>query len=494
LRVSVAEGRRITPPFCNFENRAVSNTTMLRILDDEVRLCDGLSRREVLRVGGLGLAGLSLPSLLQSRAAAAPGGGRSFGRAKSCILLYMVGGPPQHETWDPKPEASEDIRGAFKAIPSSLDGLQVGELMPRLAKQAHRCAVIRSVATDVNAHTGSGYFMLTGHPHKNRNGESIPAESTDWPTLGAVAKRLLPPSLGGLPSVVWLPEPVKNNPGIYVAGQNAGFMPPEYEPLLLECDPNAPNFEVPGLTPLPQLGSGRLARRRGLLDSVNRELDRAIADGFKRDNVISEQAFDLLTSNATRRAFDLGLESPNTRDRYGRHKFGQSCLLARRLVEAGVRLVTVSWPREPNDFGIGNPVWDTHSDNPGRLKKALMPPMDEGVSALLDDLSARGLLDETLVVWMGEFGRSPKHNPSAGRDHWGHVFSMMLAGGGIRPGIVHGESDKIGAYPETDRVGPEAIHATIYHCLGIPLESEITDPFARPLRACEGEPIQPILL
>ncbi|MCC2668171.1 MAG: hypothetical protein K0Q72_642, partial [Armatimonadetes bacterium] len=452
----------------------------------------GLTRREVLRVGGLGLGGLTLSSLLQAQAGAAPGS-RSFGRARSCILLYMVGGPPQHETWDPKPEASAEIRGAYQAIPSSLDGLQVGELMPRLAKQAHRCAVIRSAATDINAHTGSGYFMLTGHPHRTPSGESIPPDSADWPTLGAVMKRVLP-SGRDLPSVVWLPEPVKNNPGIYVAGQNAGFMAPEHEPFLLECDPNTPGFQVPGLTPLPGLGAGRMDRRRSLLAQVNGELDRALRDSFVREDLISDQAFDLLTSGRTRRAFDLGQETPQTRDRYGRHKFGQSCLLARRLVEAGTRLVTVAWPREPNDFGIGNPVWDTHGDNAGRLKNALMPPMDEGVSALLEDLATRGLLDETLVVWMGEFGRSPKHNGIGGRDHWGHVFSMMMAGGGIRPGIVHGESDKLGAYPQTDRVGPEAIHATIYHCLGVSPNVEITDRLDRPLRACDGEPLAPILL
>ncbi|MGV3724365.1 MAG: DUF1501 domain-containing protein [Actinomycetota bacterium] len=466
---------------------------MLRIFGESAQLCDGISRREVLRVGGLGLGGLTLPALLQARAAAAPGGSRSFGRAKSCILLYMVGGPPQHETWDPKPEASAEIRGPYKAISSSLPGLQVGELMPRLAKLAHRCAVLRSVATDVNAHTGSGYFMLTGHPHRNRSGESIPPDASDWPTLGAVMKRLLPPSRP-LPNVVWLPEPVKNNPGIYVAGQNAGFMAPQYEPMLLECDPNVPNFQPPGFTPLPELGSGRLDRRRGLLAQVNQELDRALSGSFVRDDINSERAFDLLTSNTARRAFDLSAETPQLRDRYGRHKFGQSCLLARRLVEAGVKLVTVAWPREPNDFGIGNPVWDTHSDNPGRLKNQLMPPMDEGVSALLEDLETRGLLEETLVVWMGEFGRSPKHNPSAGRDHWGHVFSMMMAGGGIRPGVVHGASDNIGAYPESDRVGPEEIHATIHHCLGVPPTAEITDLLDRPLRACEGDPIRPILL
>lgn len=467
---------------------------MFRIEGEASRLCDGVSRRTFMQVGGLGLGGLTLSQLVGARAAGASPVGRSFGKARSCILLYLVGGPPQHETWDPKPEASAEVRGAFNAIPSSLDGLQVSELMPKLARLAHKCAVIRSVATDVNAHTGSGYWMLTGQPHANRAGESIPPAPGDWPSLAAVARRHLPGSRY-LPSAITLPEPVKNNPGIIVAGQNAGFMSVEYEPFMLECDPSEPNFQVPGLTLLPELPEARLDRRRGILHQVNRALDQAhTRSTFLKDNLISTQAFDLLTSAQTRAAFDLNREPKTLRERYGAHKWGQSCLLARRLVEAGVRLVTVNWPREPGSFDKGNPVWDTHSDHNNRCKNVLMPPMDQGVSALLEDLDTRGLLDETLVIWMGEFGRTPKFNPSGGRDHWGHVFSMMLAGGGIRPGVVHGESDRLGAYPAADRVEPVEVHATIHHCLGIPPNAEITDRLDRPLRACEGEPLRPILL
>jgi hypothetical protein len=468
---------------------------MIRILGSTTRLCGGIGRREILRVGALGAGGLTLADLLRATgASAAPAGDRSFGRAKSCILLYLVGGPPQHETWDPKPEASADIRGPFGTIPSSLDGLQVGELMPRLARQAHRCAVLRAVSTGVNAHTGSGYWMLTGHPHPNRDGESIPPTSSDWPTLGAVVKRLIGPGRE-LPSVITLPEPIKNNPGILVAGQTPGFLGPDAEPYLLEGDPSAADFQVPGLKRLADVPSVRLQRRRSLLEAVNQTLDRAVSRStFARDDTLFTQAFDMVTSERTRRAFDLSREPRTLRERYGAHKFGQSCLLARRLVEAGVRLVTVNWPREPGDLDKGNPVWDTHSDHAGRLKENLMPPMDMAVSALLEDLAQRGLLEETLVVWMGEFGRTPKFNPQGGRDHWGTVFSAMLAGGGVRPGIVHGASDPIGAFPESDRVGPEELHATFYHCLGIPPESEIVDRLSRPQRACEGEPIRPILL
>jgi hypothetical protein len=457
----------------------------------ELRLCPAPGRREVLRVGGLSLAGLSLPGLLAARPARA---GATFGRARSCILLYMVGGPPQHETFDPKPEASADVRGAFGAISTPVAGLQVGELMPRLGALARRYAVIRSMATDVNAHTGSGYFMLTGHPHANRNGESIPPAASDHPHLGALVKRLLPTGRG-LPPAVTLPELVKNNPGIIVAGQNEGYMAPEFNPFLLEGDPHLPDFRVSGLSPLPDVPPVRLGRRRALLEQVNAALDRSqrAAGRFEREDSVFAQAYDLLTSAETRRAFDLSRETPALRERYGMHKYGQSCLLARRLVEAGVRLITVNWPREPNDLAIGNPLWDTHSNNAARLKDALMPPMDQGTSALLEDLDARGLLDETLVVWMGEFGRTPKHNPGGGRDHWGHVFSVMLAGAGVRGGVVHGASDNLGAYPESDRVEPPDLHATLFHLLGIPPHAEVTDRLNRPLAACAGTPIQAIL-
>ena len=464
---------------------------MLRMMGQGSRLCDGLSRRELLRVGGLGIAGLTLPGLLEARAAAPAAG--SFGRAKSCILLYMSGGPPQHETWDPKPDGPAEIRGVYKPIPSSLDGLQVGELMPLLAKQAHRCAVIRSMATDINAHTGSGFMMLTGHPNRNQFGESLPPDPADWPNLGAMVKRLLPGEQS-LPSVVTLPELIKNNPGIIVAGNNAGFMGAEHNPFLLECDPSAPDFQISGLSPLPEVPLARLNRRRGLLAHVNDAMDRALAGNtFRKDDAVFNQAFDLVTGEQARQAFDVRREPATVRERYGMHKFGQSCLLARRLIEAGTRLVTVNFPREPGDFSIGNPLWDTHADNNGRLKNNLMPPMDQGCSALLEDLHTRGLLDETLIVWMGEFGRSPRFNASGGRDHWGHVFSVMLAGGGIRPGVVYGESDFQGAFPQSDRVEAAQLHATIFHCLGIPPNAMISDIQGRPLPACDGEPIRALI-
>ena len=453
----------------------------------------GRSRRELLRAGALTLGGITLSDLLRNAPAQAAGAGKSFGRAKSCILLYLSGGPPQHETWDPKPEAPAEIRGPYGWIPTPVDGLLAGELMPKLAKLADRCSVIRSVSTDINVHTGSGYWMLTGHPHRLRDGDSMPPDPQDWPCVGSVAKKFLA-APKGLPASISLPEQVKNNPGVVVAGQHAGFLGVNNDPFFIAGDPSAGDFQVSGLTALPDVPLGRIQRRQSLLDGVNQHLDRAVASvSIDRANTAFSEAFDLLTSQKTRSAFDLKRESVSTRERYGPHKFGQSVLLARRLVESGVRLVTVNWPREPGDLMKGNPVWDTHSDNAGRLKDALMPPMDQACSALLLDLEERGLLDETLVVWMGEFGRTPKFNAYGGRDHWGHVFSVMLAGGGVKRGAVYGESDRQGAYPQTDRVSPEDFHATLYHCLGIPAEAEIRDPLDRPLRLCEGEPIRAIL-
>ncbi len=473
---------------------------MLRVLGPPARLCDGISRRQLLQVGALGTAGLTLPRLLEADGARTASAERSFGRARSCILLFLTGGPPQQETWDPKPDAAPEVRGPVGgAIPTNVPGLQVGELMPLLARQAHRCAVIRSVATDVNAHTGSGYWMLTGRPHPNRNGESLEAAATDWPHLGAVAKCLLP-ARPPLPAAVTLPEPCKNNPGILWPGQTNGFLPPAFNPFLLECDPSAADFRVAELTPLPELPPARLSRRRELRAQVNDAMDRALRGGpagagspVAREESLFRQAFDLVTAEQVRRAFDLRQEPARLRERYGPHKFGQSCLLARRLVEAGARLVTVNWPREPGDLSAGNPVWDTHSKHAERMRDHLMPPMDRAVSALLEDLAQRGLLDETLVVWMGEFGRTPKFNPQGGRDHWGHVFSVMLAGGGIRGGTVHGASDHLAAYPETDRVGPEELHATIYHCLGIPPDAELRDRLNRTLFLREAEPVRAVL-
>ncbi|MCC6419964.1 MAG: DUF1501 domain-containing protein [Gemmataceae bacterium] len=464
---------------------------MLRIHDGGSRLCDGLTRREWLRAGGVGL--LSLPTLLQARQdAAAAEARRPPGRARSCILLCLLGGPPQHETWDPKPDAPAEIRGPFHPIATSVPGLRVCELMPRTARLAHHCAILRAISTGDNAHSSSGYYMLTGQPHRPMNVENArPGAPNDWPSVGAVVRHLLRGN-GATPSAITVPEHVWNTGNIPWPGQDAGWLGRTADPWLLHCDPSRPDFQVPALTLASDLPPLRFDGRRTLLDQVNRHFaaaDRATAGIRYRDQY--RQAFDLLRSSGARAAFEIGREPAAVRDRYGRHRFGQSLLLARRLVESGVPLVQVNWTRlagKPNDG-----MWDTHARNAESLRSFLMPMMDEAFSALLEDLAQRGLLDETLVVWMGEFGRTPRHNGAAGRDHWGAVFSAALAGGGVRGGLVYGASDRIGAQPRDGRVRPEDLTATLFHSLGLSSDTEIRDPLGRPVPLSRGDVIRPIL-
>jgi hypothetical protein len=466
---------------------------MLTLHDNGYRLCDGLTRREWLRVGGLCLFGLSLPALLDARRAEADSAkDRTFGKARACILLYLSGGPPQHETWDPKPDAPAEVRGPLKPIASSLTGLRVGELMPQVARLAHKVCVLRAVSTADNAHSSSGYWMLTGYPYARPNTECNPPAPNDWPCLGAVVKRLRGEG-GTLPPAVTLPEQMISNANIVAIGQHAGFLGRSADPWLLNCDPSAPTFRVPALGLPAEVPPLRLDGRRSLLGKVNQHLDALDRGGaLARYDSQSRQAFDLLRSSRARRAFALDQEPTTLRDRYGRHKFGQSVLLARRLVEAGVALVQVNWPREKGDMASNSPVWDTHSNNAPRLKTALMPPMDQAYSALLEDLTQRGLLDETLVLWTGEFGRTPRINGSGGRDHWGQVFSVALAGGGVRGGQVLGASDSIGAYPRDGRVQPSDLAATVFHCLGYRPETEIYDPLGRPVPISRGQVLRKV--
>jgi hypothetical protein len=467
---------------------------MLTIHDQGYQLCDGLTRREWLRAGSLGLFGLSLPTLIQARAAeaASPGKDRAIGKAKACIVLFLFGGPPQHETWDPKPDAPPEIRGDLKPIASSLPGLFVGELMPQVARLAHHCCVLRAVSSNDNAHSSSGYWMLIGYPHQPTNSEnSKPGAPNDWPCLGAAVKYLRPGN-GRLPAAVTVPEHLWNTGNITWPGQTAGFLGRKFDPWLLTCDPSAANFEVPDLGLPPEVPPLRLQGRHSLLEQVNRHLDAVDQNGaINRFDAQSRQAFDLLRGSAARKAFDLNREPPAMRDRYGRNRFGQSVLLARRLVEAGVSLVQVNWTRTTADSN-DNPVWDTHTKNTERLKTALMPPMDQAYSALLADLADCGMLDETLVVWMGEFGRTPKINGRGGRDHWGHVYSVALAGGGVRGGQVYGASDRIGGHPKEGRVQPHDLTATVFHCLGYRPETELHDALGRPVPISKGEVIRQV--
>jgi Protein of unknown function (DUF1501) len=453
-----------------------------------VRLCDGWTRREWLRVGGLSALGLSHAGLLRAKEEA----GASGGRAKACIVLFLMGGPPQHSTWDPKPEATAEIRGEFGPTPTSVPGIQICSLLPQLAKQADKLCILRAVSTGDNAHSSSGYQMLTGVPHAPLNAENVnPGPPNDWPTLGALVRRLRG-DRGGLPAAVRLPMHIFNTDGSIWPGQDAGVLGRGSDPWLFRCAPAAPDFRIPEFTLAADVPPQRLGERADLLRRLDHTLAAAGPGPAASYDRYAERAFDLLRSPRARAAFDLARETPATRDYYGRTQFGQSCLLARRLVEAGVSLVQVNWfrgPEEPSDA----PCWDSHVREAERLKTVLAPTADRAVAALLEDLDARGMLGETLVACLAEFGRTPRFNGRAGRDHWGHVFSVALAGGGVRGGQVYGSSDRHGAQPKEGRVLPQDLTATILHCLGHEPHTEIRDNQGRPIAASRGTPIRAIL-
>ncbi len=462
---------------------------MLTLQSTGSRLCDRISRRDVLHAGGLGLVGLSLPELLRQRAAASPGESRT-GRAKSCILLFLMGAPPQHSTWDPKPDAPAEIQGPIGSIQTVLPGVRFGEVMPRLAQRADKLCVLRAVHTGDNAHSSSGYYMMTGRPHAPMNFENAnPGAPNDWPTMAAVVQQ----SRGqpnSLPAAVRLPHRISNTDGSVWPGQDAGFLGRTADPWLLRCEPGAAQFHIPDVTLTADLPNRRLDGRRSLLTQVNQRFDSAARSGeLNRYDRQSHQAFDLLRSTQSGQAFDLDRESAAVRERYGRSPFGQSVLLARRLVEAGVSLVQVNWYRAPNE-PPDNPCWDSHIDEVNRVRNVLAPPMDQAFATLLDDLSDRGMLDETLVVCLSEFGRTPRFNGRGGREHWGYVFSIALAGGGVRGGQVLGSSDAIGGHPRDGRVLPEDISATIFHALG--LHPEMRDSLGRPFAASRGSVISQV--
>lgn len=437
------------------------------------------SRREALRAGGLSVLGLTLPDLLRSRAAAP----RS-GTAKNCIVVFLMGGPPQHSTWDPKPDAPPEVRGEFGPTDTNVPGVRIGSLFPKLARHADKLAFLRGVTTDDNAHSSSGYYMLTGVKHIPPNAENVnPGAPNDSPNIGSVVRKLRG-DRGGLPAAVRLPMHIFNTDSSVWPGQDAGFLGRAADPWLFRCEPAAVNFQIPEFTLTANVPPDRLTDRRDLLKVLDRDL--------VPSSRYAEQAFDLLASPKARAAFDLTRETPKARDRYGRHHFGQSCLLARRLVEAGVSLVQVNWfrgPEEPSDA----PCWDSHAREGQRLKNNLAPPADQAISALLEDLHDRGALGETLVMITAEFGRTPKFNGAAGRDHWGHVFSVAAAGGGVKGGRVYGASDKHGGRPVEGRVTPQDLTATMLHCLGYAADAEIHDNQGRPLPASRGEVIRAIL-
>lgn len=417
--------------------------------------------------------------------------GRLFGRAKSVIFLWLSGGPPQHETFDPKPNAPAEIRGPFQPISTNVPGTQFCELLPRIAGIADKLAVVRSLFTNNHIHGGSGYWLLTGRPMLTGDGEN--ARADDWPFLGSIIKLLKPSEkLPALTSVT-LPEIFLGNGGNLHAGQFGGFLGAQWNPELITCNPADAKFQLAGQY-ASRLPKEQLAERAALLAQLNRGFNKAEAAPSPRAyDQLRQQALDLLGSRGAFRAFSLEDETPQTRDRYGRFHWGQSVILARRLVEAGARFVTVNWPRMPGDRGVDNPLWDTHARNFDRMEDVLAPQFDVGFTALIEDLEQRGLLAETLVVAVGEFGRTPTVNANAGRDHWGGVFSAVLVGAGIAGGQVLGASDKHGAYPAVDPYNAGHLPATIFHLLGIDPEGTFRDRAGRELRICDVPPLYKLL-
>lgn len=451
------------------------------------RLCDGLSRRDLLRVGALGLGGLTLPRLLASEARATSG---AAARARSVIILFLSGGPSQLDMFDLKPDAPEEIRGTFRPIASRLPGLSVCEHLPRIARVADRCAFLRATTHANGNHPAAAYWMMVGMPMTRGAIQTVTMSREDRPHPGSVAARLLP-ARHGLPPFVMVPEAI-SPVGPERPGQHAGFLGAAYDPYRVNSDPNSATYTPGSLGPCGDVPCERLDGRRALLQQVSdqaRHLERtAVAQTL---DPYYTRAFDLISAPAAQRAFDINAEPASVRDRYGRHIFGQSVLLARRLVEAGVRLVHVNWVRHDN--GSGGQGYDSHSNHLEWCRDDLFPPTDAAFASLVEDLDERGLLDETLVVMMGEFGRTPRFNPQGGRDHWPNCFTTVLAGGGIRRGIIHGASDRSGAYPTAGPVTPQELMATIYHCLGIDPETHIHDLQNRPYVLMDGAPVQAIL-
>lgn len=452
-----------------------------------------LHRRDaMLRLGQFGLGALTLPQLLRAEHAAR-GAARSA-PAKSCILIYLWGGPPQQDMWDMKPHAPTGVRSYFAPIPTVVPGIEVCDQLPLFARHTDKAAIIRSLTHDSNNHEPSVYRTLTGRINNTLAVPRNQRNRADAPNLGAWVSAFSPP--GVLPAAVTIPRPIGHS-GVTYSGTYAGWMGARHDPMEVAAAADTREKPTHSMELPADLSSTRLLARRGLLDVVeglDRRFEHLAATRSLNDS--RAQAVSLLSSPAAKNAFNVELEDPRTRDKYGRNIWGESMLLARRLVEAGVRLVTISWMViKPN--GVVANVWDNHGGTAGfpptgygMLKDIYcLPSLDQGLAALLDDLSARGLLDETLVATYGEFGRTPQINKTEGRDHWGAVQSAVLAGGGIRGGQVYGSSDKDAAYPASHPVSPEDMLATIYYALGIDPAAEVRDALNRPHRAVDGTPL-----
>lgn len=428
--------------------------------------CDRISRRRALRIGSSGLlSGLSLPALLQMQSEAATG---KPAKARSCIFLFLEGGPSTIDMWDLKPDAPAEVRGPFKPIRTSVPGTYVGEHCPLSAKIAHKFTILRSHSHDDNGHTTGYHYVMTGYRADFADGTNskVPVNVL-YPSLGSVVSRELG-ARGSVPVYVNLPNPMNaGGPGVFGA---------EHAPFVIETDPVQPDFEVKDVRLADGIGARRFERRRRVLGGLEAR-DRKLPPPGRAGAMSRyyEKAYDLITSPAAKKAFDIQAEPAKLRERYGHTSLGQCALLARRLVEAGCRFV-----------GVDHGSWDTHFTCFPSLQHDLIPHADRAFSALVEDLEQRGLLDSTLVVMMGEMGRTPKINDQAGRDHWSQAQSVLFAGGGIKPGQVIGATDAQGAFPTSDPVGVEDLLHTVFHQMGIDSTRQYMTPLGRPVPIVNG--------
>ena len=425
----------------------------------------------------MGLLGLTSGpfGMLNALGAPSPRAGTGPCKAKSVILIFNGGAPSHIDLWDPKPDAPPEVRGLFSPIKTNVPGIHISELLPRMAKRMDKLALIRSVYHGHSSHNGGMYWSTAGRPYK-MDSTLIHPSSTDIPGMGTLVGWLAQRDgfTKGVPPYVITPFPTCDSKVYLTPGQYGGCLGSRYDPYVLDADPNAPNFQVTGMSLGADMPAPRFRERLGLLKNLSASSPTILSPQTGDIDIFNQQAAALLESGKAAEAFDLSKEPDSVRERYGRHSWGQSHLLARRLVESGTRFVTT----------VNGPsiTWDTHKDNFNKLKDKLVPPMEQAYAALLDDLEERGLLDTTLVLWMGEFGRSPKINVDTGRDHWPACYSVVMAGGGIRGGQVIGASDSIGAYPKERPTTPADIHATVYAALGY-------DPKSISFQASDGRPM-----
>jgi hypothetical protein len=454
----------------------------------DFRRAAGLNRREVLRLGGIFGLGLLLPDLWRVQVQAQPGQPTTFGRARSVIVLYLHGGHAQQETWDPKPDGPAPARGEFGAIATTLPGVRISELLPRSARLMHKLAVIRSLSHGNANHVQASLTAMTGHAHPpaaEARGDFPPSPS-DFPPFGAVLSHLRPGR--ALPTWVQVGPLMRRNNGTVLHGQMPGFLGSRYAPLTIDQDLCPAAVRVDAVCPQDDVPLLRLHDRGRLLEQVDaqrRHLEQvAQVQSF---DAYQQRAFNLLSSAETARAFDLGSEPAAVRDQFGRTQFGQCCLLARRLAEAGVPMINVHYCHTP----AGS--WDTHGRHFSQMRESLCPTFDRAFAALVADLDQRGLLAVTLVLATAEFGRTPRVNANAGRDHWPWVYSVAMAGGGTAAGVVYGASDGIAAYPVAQPHHPCDLAATVYHLLGVPADTIIHDQTNRPHTLVVGRKIDGLL-